>query len=71
MINKEDAEKILKANNQEHILKDFDSLSEENKAEFLKQIENINWSDIKMIGQNDSVVRGKFSVPPAVSISEI
>ena len=71
MINKEDAEKILKANNQQHILKDFDSLSDSKKAEFLKQIENINWSDIKMIGQKSSSIRGKFSVPPAVSITEI
>ena len=71
MFTKQDAEKILAENNQQHILKDFYFLSDSKKTEFLKQIENINWSDIKMIGQNDSVVRGKFSVPPAVSISEI
>ena len=71
MFTKQDAEKILAENNQQHILKDFDSLSDSKKEEVLKQIENINWSDIKMIGQNSSVVRGKFSVPPAVSISEI
>ena len=34
MINKEDAEKILKANNQEHILKDFDSLSDKKRLNF-------------------------------------
>ena len=71
MFTKQDAEKILAENNQQHILKDFYSLSDSKKAEFLKQIENINWSDIKMIGQNSSTVRGKFSVPPAVSITEI
>ena len=71
MFTKQDTEKILAKNNQQHILKDFDSLSDSKKAEFLKQIENINWSDIKMIGQNSSTVRGKFSVPPAVSITEI
>ncbi len=71
MFTKQDAEKILAEKNQQHILKDFDSLTDSKKVEFLKQIENINWSDIKMIGQNTSAVRGKFSVPPAVSIAEI
>ena len=67
MFTKQDAEKILAENNQQLILKDFDSLSASKKVEFLKQIENINWSDIKMISQNTSAVRGKFSVPPTES----
>ena len=71
MLTKQDAEKILAENNQQHILKDFDSLADSKKGEFLKQIENINWADIKMIGQDSTAVRGKFSVPPAVSIAEI
>ena len=71
MFTKTDAEKILSLNNQSHILKDFDSLSKDKQAEFLKQIENINWSDIKMIGSDTAQKRGEFAVPPAVSISEI
>lgn len=71
MFTKSDAEKILKEKSQLHILKDFDSLSEEKKTEFLNQIENINWNDIKMIGKKTAIPRGKFSVPPAVSIEEI
>ena len=71
MFTKQDAKKILDENNQQHILKDFDFFSDSKKAEFLKQIENINWSDIKMIKKNSSAARGKFSVPPAVSITEI
>ena len=42
MYTKQNAEKILAENNQQHILKDFDSLSDSKKAAFLKQIENIN-----------------------------
>ena len=71
MITKEAAEKILKEKNQSHILKDFDSLNEETKIAFLKQIENINWSDIEKINTKETSVRGSFSVPPAVSISDI
>lgn len=68
---KEEAVKVLEEKGQGHVLKYFDSLSEENKAAFLKQIENINWSDIQMIGKETSSARGEFSVPPAISISEI
>lgn len=71
MFTKADAEKILSEKNQLHILKDFDSLSDEKKKEFLDQIENINWDDIKMIGTETASARGEFSVPPAVSIEEI
>ena len=71
MITKESAEKILIQNKQEHILRDFDNLSEDKKKVFLQQIENINWSDIQMIGKNESSARGEFSVPPAVSVEEI
>lgn len=71
MFTKSDAEKILSQNNQSHILRDFDGLSETKQAEFLKQIENINWSDIKMIGKDTSQKRGEFAVPPAISIADI
>lgn len=71
MFTKSDAEKILGEKSQLHILKDFDSLSEEKKSEFLNQIENINWNDITMIGKETASERGSFSVPPAVSIEEI
>lgn len=71
MFTKADAEKILNEKSQLHVLKDFDNLSEEKKTEFLKQIENINWADISMIGKETSIPRGKFTVPAAVSIEEI
>lgn len=71
MFTKADAEKILSEKSQLHVLKDFDNLSEEKKTEFLKQIENINWGDISMIGKETAIPRGKFTVPAAVSIEEI
>ena len=71
MFTKADAEKILNEKSQLHVLKDFDNLSEEKKTEFLKQIENINWADISMIGKETAIPRGKFTVPAAVSIEEI
>lgn len=71
MFTKADAEKILSEKSQLHVLKDFDNLSEEKKTEFLKQIENINWADISMIGKETAISRGKFTVPAAVSIEEI
>ena len=71
MFTLEKAKKVLSEKKQEHILKYFDTLTEEQKETLLKQIENINWADIQMIGKETSLTRGEFSVPPAVSIAEI
>lgn len=71
MLTKEEAKKLLGEHNQEHVLAFFDELSDEKKSEFLGQIENINWSDIALIGSEENTKRGQFSVPPAVEISEI
>lgn len=71
MFTKLDAEKILNEKSQAHVLKYFDTLSEENKEDFLNQIQNVNWDDFKSIGKETAAERGEFSVPPAVSIEEI
>lgn len=71
MITIKEAETLLKDKNQEHILKYFDTLDEKSKADFLTQIENINWSDFSKIGSSSSSLRGKFNPPPALSIDEI
>lgn len=71
MITKEKAFQVLRENNQEHVMDFFDQLTEENQKEFLEQIENINWSDFKLIGGNESSARGEFSVPPAVELADI
>lgn len=71
MFTKEEALQVLNEKGQSHVMKGFDELSELKQKELLCQIENINWSDIKMIGGNTAIERGEFSVPPAVSIEEI
>ena len=43
MLKKEEAESILKKYNQEHLLKFYDELSEEEKKSLLEQIENIDF----------------------------
>ena len=45
-----DAQKLLDKNNQAQVLRYFDSLNEAEKQGLLKQIENINWSDLGKIG---------------------
>ena len=47
MLNKKEAEKILKEYNQEHLLKFFDQLSENDQNNFLNQIKNIDFEFIE------------------------
>lgn len=71
MMNREQAERILKEHKQEHIMTFFDELSAKEKKELLDQIEKIDWSCLKLVGESEGNKRGQFSVPPAVEISEI
>ena len=71
MFTKEQALEVLTKKNQAHIMTGFDELSEGKKAEFLAQIENINWSDFELINSEENAARGEFSVPEAVSVEEI
>ena len=66
-----DAQKLLDKNNQAQVLRYFDSLNETEKQGLLKQIENINWSDLGKIGSTSQAQRGEFAPPPALSIDEI
>ncbi len=68
---KENAIEILANAGQEHVMKGFDNLSPEKQAAFLAQIENINWSDFELIGDNSNDERGEFAVPPAIELAEI
>ncbi|MCF0129269.1 MAG: UDPGP type 1 family protein [Pseudobutyrivibrio sp.] len=71
-MNKNEALKLLEERNQAHIMKGFDELDSAKQAEFLAQIENINWSDFELIHENEAAEsRGKFEVPSAVECSEI
>ncbi len=71
MITKEQAQELLQKENQDHVLKFYDQLSQEEQQTLLGQIENINWSDFKLIGGDEASARGQFSVPPAVEVSDI
>ena len=71
MITIQEATKLLKEKNQEQILRYFETLNEQNKQDFLKQIEKINWSDLEKIGVKSEAHRGEFAPPPALSIEKI
>lgn len=71
MITFDTAKKLLDEKNQSQVLRYFDSLSQGEKESFLKQIENINWSDFEKIGSSSQTSRGSFLPPPALSIDEI
>ena len=66
-----DTKKLLEQNKQQQILKFFDNLDTETQSTFLKQVENINWSDLSKINTKESSERGTFTPPPAISIEEI
>lgn len=68
---KEQAIELLEKNGQGHVMRGFDNLSEDKKKAFLEQIDNINWPDFKLIGDEGKITRGQFSVPPAVELAEI
>ncbi|SEA00270.1 UDP-N-acetylglucosamine/UDP-N-acetylgalactosaminediphosphorylase [Pseudobutyrivibrio sp. ACV-2] len=70
-MNKEEAIELLEKAGQGHVMNGFDNLSDEKKESLLAQIENINWSDFKLIGNDSADVRGEFAVPPAIELPEI
>ncbi|SHM26993.1 UTP--glucose-1-phosphate uridylyltransferase [Ruminococcus flavefaciens] len=73
MINRDQAARILKDYGQEHILKYFDELSENEKQELLSQIEIIDFSVLDNLDaeKNSNTVRGKFEPLGAVTIEDI
>ena len=70
-MNKEQATELLESRGQGHVMRGFDNLSEAQKETFLAQIENINWSDFELIGNDSADARGEFTVPPAIELDEI
>ena len=70
-MNKEQAIELLESRGQGHVMRGFDNLTDAQKETFLAQIENINWSDFELIGNDSADARGEFSVPPAIELSEI
>ncbi|WP_207637704.1 UTP--glucose-1-phosphate uridylyltransferase [Ruminococcus flavefaciens] len=73
MINRDQAARILKDYGQEHILKYFDELSDNEKQELLSQIEIIDFSVLDNLDaeKNSNTIRGKFEPLGAVTIDDI
>lgn len=73
MITFEQAEAILSEYGQQHVLKYFDSLSQQERGELLGQIENTDFSilDNLKAENNPNSVRGKFEPLGAVTIEDI
>ncbi|MCR5653134.1 MAG: UDPGP type 1 family protein [Ruminococcus sp.] len=70
-MNYAEAKAKMTAIGQEHILKYYDELSETQKENLLKQIEETDFSVLKRIGNGVSGERGVFSPLAAMQISEI
>lgn len=65
------AEELLKKNGQEHVLRFFDSLEEEEQRNLLRQIDNLDFEMLEAIHRKGSSTRGEISPLGAVEIPEI
>lgn len=65
------AEELLKKNGQEHVLRFFDSLEEEEQRNLLRQIDNLDFEMLEAIHTKGSSARGEISPLGAVEIPEI
>ena len=73
MLNYTDAQKKLSEYGQEHLLKYYDELSEEEKASLLSQIERIDFSVLESLEAEKNVTanRGTFAPLSAVTVEDI
>ena len=72
MLNREKALEIVAEYKQEHIMKYFDELDEEEKKELLKQIEITDFSVLSNLNGNEgNMARGTFEPLGAVTIDDI
>ena len=73
MLNYTDAQKKLSEYGQEHLLKYYDELSEEEKASLLSQIERIDFSVLESLEAEKNVTanRGTFAPLSAVTVEVI
>lgn len=65
------AEKYLRSIGQEHLLKYYDELNEEERDKLLKDVENTDFGVLKHINDIGQAPRGKLAPIKAVSIDEI
>lgn len=70
-MDKNEALQKLKEHNQEHVMEGFDELTNEQKAQLLRQIEEIDWETIALVGKDKEESKGDIEPLGAVEISEI
>ena len=68
---KEEALLLLQKHNQEHVLKYYDSLKEEEQRTLLSQIQAVDWDMIGTAASEDTLERGEITPLGAVEIKEI
>ncbi len=70
-MDKSEALKVLKEHGQEHVMKGFDDLSSDLQAQLLRQIEEIDWETIALVGQDSEGFEGDIEPLGAVDVSQI
>lgn len=70
-MDKSEALKVLKEHGQEHVMKGFDDLSSDLQAQLLRQIEEIDWETIALVGQDSEGSEGDIEPLGAVDVSQI
>ena len=70
-MDKSEALKVLREHDQEHVMKGFDDLSSELQAQLLRQIEEIDWETIALVGQDSEESEGDIEPLGAVDVSQI
>jgi len=70
-MDKSEALKVLREHGQEHVMKGFDDLSSELQAQLLRQIEEIDWETIALVGQDSEESEGDIEPLGAVDVSQI
>ena len=70
-MDKSEALKVLRERGQEHVMKGFDDLSSDLQAQLLRQIEEIDWETIALVGQDSEGSEGDIEPLGAVDVSQI
>ncbi len=71
MLERAEAEKLLSAHGQAHVLRGFDALTAEQQAGLLTQIGELDFDEIALTGQEEHAEHGELSPMGAVSVPEI
>jgi UDP-N-acetylglucosamine/UDP-N-acetylgalactosamine diphosphorylase len=68
---REEATQVLQAKCQEHVLRDFDTLTPRQQEELLQQIAEISWENIALAGVQKEIPLGEITPLGAVDVEEI